>query len=148
MNKPRQLKLKVDPGPRVKESALQMQIVAVLSGLGYTCLVTGFYRKRARCPTCSASFWPSGGNGNAPGVADVLITRAAWPVGVWAALEIKGRGTVVSPEQKLLAEAGRNVIVRSIAEAVDAAAAAERALGLTHVRLERFWENNPRTRFE
>jgi len=152
MRQPR-LNMKIDPGPRPRESDLQTQIVRVLSGLGYLCLHVGFYRRQVSCPTCEARFYPGGAQGNSPGVADLLISRPGWPP-VFAALEVKVRGRVKSENtrvrvvQQMLADQGRNIIVHSIAEAIDALQEVEASLNLDNPRLASFWENNPRRLFE
>lgn len=127
--------------PRVPEAAVQAGIVAALSFCGYTVLVTGAYRKRAKCPKCLHWFFPHTPNGSQPGVPDVLYTRRAWG-GFWATAEIKGEGTRVRPEQQTLAAAGLIVIVRSVSEALSAAAAAEERLGLTNGRIADFLRAN------
>ena len=152
--KPRQtaLTLKVDEGPRIKESAQRAQVQRLLGLLGYCSLVVGGERRKVRCPQCGHWSAPTGAVGNDLGCPDLLVYRAGW--GVMLGIEMKVRRrlkaecTAVAPHQQALADAGATVICRSVAEAIDACERAEAALGLVNPKIAAFWQNNPRRRFE
>lgn len=111
----------------VDEAAVQKAIVEYFMLTGLTVRTTD--RHRRRCRQCGA--WPSGGDGVSKGVADLLVRSKYWPEGIWLALEVKGPGTKVSPEQKALEQKGAIFIVRSIEDAVRAIKHADLAIKST-----------------
>lgn len=133
--------------PRVPEAAVQQGIVDALRWCGYTVKVTGKPKKAVQCLWCLRWFVPRKGEGtsNDRAVADLLVMRAAF--GPFALqLEVKAQGGRLSPEQRELAGAGLIVIVRSVDDALAAAAAAEERLGTQNPRLAEFVRVNRGTR--
>lgn len=114
--------------PRISERALQSQIVAGLRYLGYVVLEIGAYRRRSRCPQCGAWSFAAGGYGNSTGAPDLLVSHAEWPAGLWVGLELKApggklrttRGGAPGYSQAELAALGRNVVCRSLEDALAA----------------------------
>lgn len=123
---------------RRSEKVLQSHIRQVLAGLGYQTLETGTGRPHIKCEKCEHSFVPTGYMGNSLGTPDLLAYRyvPGYPP-IFIPLEVKGEGTVVSPEQQAMAANGRYPLVRSVEEAVRAVLAAEEAIGAYHLREER-----------
>lgn len=93
-----------------RERDVQDAIVKVLELCGMTVLHTSAWRQK-------------GPSGVAPGVPDLLVFIPGMPL-VAVGLEVKRRGGVLSPAQKLHIEAGRYQVVRSPQAALDAVIAA------------------------
>lgn len=100
------------------EEPIMNRIRRTLELHGYTVLCTVHRYRRHKCSKCGFSEWPRGGYGADAGVPDLLVWSAAR--NAWTGLETKGTRTRISDAQKILADAGKIVIVRSEAEALAA----------------------------
>ena len=108
----------LDPGRqvvtvKVAEKDLQAQVVAALQARGYEVLEVGKSRQGVRCSQCGTFTVATGWQGNTPGTPDLQIRGAAWPVGVWLDVELKGSGTPISADQQALCDRGGSYICRS-----------------------------------
>jgi hypothetical protein len=94
------------------EAERQAEGVAWLRAHGYTVLEVGKGRKGVTCRSCGAFSFPTGWQGNDPGVSDTLITRDSWPLGCALMLEWKdGEKGQRTKEQAALEAAGRIWVV-------------------------------------
>lgn len=105
----------LDPGRqvvtvKVAEKDLQAQVVAALQGRGYEVLEVGKSRAGVKCSQCGTFTVATGWQGNTPGTPDLQIRGAAWPVGVWLDVEMKGSGTPISDDQQRLCDRGGSYI--------------------------------------
>lgn len=92
--------------PKVIEADLQSTVIEGLQANGYEVMETGKARARVQCPECSRAFYPTGWQGNTPGVTDLFIRGKHWPVGIWLAVELKGSSTPVTEAQQALSDRG------------------------------------------
>ena len=115
----RQLKLAgLEPGPQhneeyLRESSVQNTIESGLGSLGFLVLHTQHQYLLQTCPRCHQRFRPTGGYGADKGIPDLLARHPDHPRGMWLGLEVKGPRTAISPEQRVLADAGAIIICRS-----------------------------------
>lgn len=111
-------RLAADKLPLPTEDETQRVIVDGLRAYGFIVSITS--RRRKKCWHCGA--WPKGGDGVTKGVADLLVRRPDWPVGIWVALEVKRPGAVQfsSTEQRSATIDGSILLVQSLEQAVEA----------------------------
>jgi hypothetical protein len=120
-------RLAAPPGPSEKQR--QQNIVDALAWCGYEVKRLGQIIKLQKCGGCGHEFWPEGGYGNDPGVADLLVTHPDWPSLVWVMLECKTPTTRVRDEQRRLARTSRSTMVRNEWQAAEAIQAVEEEMG-------------------
>lgn len=115
--------------PRKPESAVQREIRAVLTLLGYTVMETGKGRSRVSCTSCGAKSYATGWQGNTPGLPDLYVHRKGWGHPVAVALELKAEDGKPTETQQWLEQMGMTRIVRSAADALDVLMGIETAWG-------------------
>ncbi|RYG36578.1 hypothetical protein EON81_09370 [bacterium] len=115
------------------EASIERTIVEGLTALGYIVQTTG-----ARAFTGRAD---GKGYGGSKGVPDLLVTKAEWPVGCLAGLEVKTshKAKWSSPEQEAFWVAGRSFRVTSWEEALWALGVFERLCLNTRGQASRQW---------
>lgn len=103
------------------EEIVQAASIKLLEENGFRVKQTSVRYKLQKCKKCGHSQRPTGGYGASGGVPDLLVRHPSWPKGLWRGIEIKGPTTRISPEQKKLAAEDAIFIVRSAADALEAA---------------------------
>ena len=93
--------------PKTTEASIQATLKHALEACGYIVGEVGKARS-AKAAGCYV--------GNTTGLPDLFITHPDWPTGEWLGLELKTPTGKVRPEQQRLADAGRVVICRGVAE--------------------------------
>lgn len=122
-------RLTLKPPPiKISEAQRQQAVINVLRSLSYEVLLIGQKRQPIFCK-CGTKHWPTI-TGSTPGAADLLISHRRWFAGAWLALEMKAPDTRRRPEQLRLAEAGMNVIVETVEQALDAVQHLEQQMGI------------------
>jgi uncharacterized protein (UPF0212 family) len=101
------------PKEKVIEKDLQRDVVTILECRDYEVMETGKTRVKVSCPNCGSQSYPTGWQGNTPGLPDLLIRGRHWPIGVWLAVELKGSETPVTDAQQALWKRGGSYILRS-----------------------------------
>jgi hypothetical protein len=114
---------------RQPEAAIQREIKAVLTMLGYTVMETGKGRSRVACSACGAKSYATGWQGNTPGLPDLYVHRKGWGNPVAIALELKAADGKPTETQQWLEAMGMTRIVRSAADALDVLMGIESAWG-------------------
>ena len=98
------------------EAEIQQAIVEGLEAHRFIVLTTS--RPRFKCPGCGTV--RHGGDAVSKGLPDVMFTHEAWPLGVWAGIEVKkNAGAQVREEQGALQARGRILVTWEPEEAWD-----------------------------
>ena len=92
---------------KTTEASIQATLKQALETCGYTVLEIAKGRSSK-----AAGLW----TGTTPGAPDMLVSHPDWPTAEWLGLELKTPTGKVRPEQQKLADLGRVVIVRSVAD--------------------------------
>lgn len=83
---------------------------------GYLCFQTT-HRVR-RCLKCG-EYPRQAAYGTDPGIPDLIITHVNWPPYIFLGMEVKSRRGTLTPEQRVLREGERIVIVRCLEDAIE-----------------------------
>lgn len=124
------------PKPRGEtEAQFQSRLVDLLRQLGVEVLVTSARRFRAGAD--------GKGYGADQGVPDLLVRLPVWPVGFMLGVELKGKTTAASAEQKAASARGWYEFHRTSVSVLGAVCSANDRLGFVRpLRIERFWRDN------
>jgi len=113
---------------RVSEKAIQNGIIAMLRMSGFVVLPLGMSKKPSTCPKCKTTFWGQQATQNPAGTPDLILTHDDWPSNCWMAIELKGAGTVIRPEQEELYRRNLTRVLRSDRDVAEYVIAYERQM--------------------
>ena len=106
---------------------------------------TGKSRGKVRCPRCGTYHYPTGWQGNTPGLPDLYVhsTSKCWQ-STALAIELKAEKGKVSDVQNYFASSGLTTICRSLEEVIELLFTVEARYNnwLAVDRLTKFMENN------
>lgn len=106
---------------------------------------TGKTRSAVRCPMCGIRHYPTGWQGNTPGLPDLYVHSSSkcWQ-STALAVELKAEKGKVSDVQNYFASSGLTTICRSLEEVIELLLAVESRYDnwLAVDRLTKFMENN------
>lgn len=116
------------PEALMPEMELQEYVIGHLQARDYIVLQTGIARSKVKCSVCGQWSYPSGWQGNDPGLPDLLITRPEWG-NHWIVVETKTlrglklngepRAGDIKPEQQRLVDLGVSDIARTLRQVMD-----------------------------